>query len=49
MLMETLRKTLQEMGVNTLIGLIASNDDAQHFYRSLENAEIKDEGIWINL
>ena len=49
MLMDTLRKTLKEMGVNTLIGLIASNDGAQRFYRSLENAEIKDDGIWIDL
>ena len=34
---------------DTLIGLIASNEDAQHFYRSLPDSEIRDEGIWINL
>lgn len=33
----------------TLIGLIASNEDAQRFYRNLPCSEIKDEGIWIDL
>lgn len=47
--MQTLRERLKEMGADTLIGLIASNDEAQRFYRSLPGAEIKDEGIWINL
>ena len=48
-LMAALRAELAKQGVNTLIGLIASNPDAQRFYRSLSNAEIKDEGIWIDL
>ena len=48
-LMQTLRKELKEHGVDTLIGLIASNEDAQRFYRNPPNAEIKDEGIWIDL
>lgn len=49
-LMETLRKTLkQEYRVDTLIGLIAANEEAQRFYRSLDNAVIRDEGIWIDL
>ena len=48
-LMQTLRKELKAQGVDTLIGLIASNEDAQRFYRNLPNAEIKDEGIWIDL
>ncbi len=48
-LMLALRKTLHEQGVDTLIGLIASNDEAQRFYRSLENAKIRDEGIWIDV
>lgn len=48
-LMQTLRKELKERKADTLIGLIASNEDAQHFYRSLPDSEIKDEGIWINL
>ena len=48
-LMSELRKQLKSEGVNTLVALIASNDEAQRFYRSLENAEIRDEGIWIDL
>ncbi|MBP5342473.1 GNAT family N-acetyltransferase [bacterium] len=48
-LMNELRKLLKERGIDTLIGLIASNKDAQNFYRSLPNSEIKDEGIWIDL
>lgn len=48
-LMQTLRKELKERKADTLVGLIASNEDAQHFYRSLPDSEIRDEGIWINL
>lgn len=48
-LMTALRKELKTQGVDTLIGLIASNEDAQRFYRNLPNSEIKDEGIWIDL
>lgn len=48
-LMAELRRRLREAGADTLIGLIASNPEAQRFYRSLEGAEIKDEGIWIDL
>ncbi|MCQ2456859.1 MAG: GNAT family N-acetyltransferase [Clostridia bacterium] len=49
-LMTHLRKELKEQyHVDTLIGLIAGNPEAQHFYRSLSNALIRDEGIWIDL
>ena len=48
-LMTTLRSELKKQGIDTLIGLIASNEDAQRFYRNLPSAEIKDEGIWIDL
>lgn len=48
-LMETLRAELKKQGVDTLIGLIASNPDAQNFYRKLPNALIRDKGIWIDL
>lgn len=47
-LMTALRKELKQREVDTLIGLIDSGEDAGRFYRSLPNAEIKDEGIWIN-
>lgn len=49
-LMTALRKILkEEYGVNTLVGLIASNPEAQRFYHALPNALIRDEGIWIDL
>ena len=48
-LISELRRRLKEAGADTLIGLIASNPEAQRFYRSLENAIIRDEGIWIDL
>lgn len=49
-LMAHLRKELKETHhALTLSGLIAANEDAQRFYRSLEGALIRDEGIWIDL
>lgn len=49
-LMEHLRKALKKQySVSVLIGLIASNKDAQSFYRNLPNSLIRDEGIWIDL
>ena len=48
-LMTTLREKLKEKGADTLIGLIAKNDEAQRFYRSLKNSKIDDEGIWIEI
>lgn len=50
MLLAALRKCLkEEYQIDTLIGLIAGNPEAQRFYRGLENALIRDEGIWIDL
>ncbi len=48
-LMKELRVRLKAAGVDTLIGLIAANEEAQRFYRALEGATIRDEGIWIDL
>lgn len=47
MLMQALRDELKRRNIDTLIGLIASNEEAQRFYRSMKGAEIRDEGIWI--
>lgn len=48
-LLAELRRYLREQyQVDTLIALMASNDEAQRFYRSVENAEIRDEGIWMD-
>ena len=46
--MATLRKALAARGIDTLVGLIAANEEAQRFYRSMEKALIRDEGIWID-
>ncbi len=48
-LMSALREELKRQGIDTLIGLIASNEDAQRFYRSLPDSMIRDEGIWIDI
>ena len=47
-LMAALRRELSAQGVETLVGLIAANDEAQRFYRNMQNALIRDEGIWID-
>lgn len=47
-LMEELRKELANRGIDTLVGLIAANEEAQRFYRSMQKATIRDEGIWID-
>ena len=47
-LMAALCKELRLRGIDTLVGLIAANDEAQRFYRSMQNALIRDEGIWID-
>lgn len=49
LLMAKLREELKEKGVETLVGLIAANEEAQRFYRSLPDALIRDEGIWIDI
>ncbi|MBD5114706.1 MAG: GNAT family N-acetyltransferase [Ruminococcaceae bacterium] len=47
-LLAELRKILKnEYKVDTLIALMARNYEAQKFYRSIENADVHDEGIWI--
>lgn len=36
-------------GVDTLIALTASNDEAQRFYKSIAHSEMRDIGIWIDI
>ena len=48
-LLETLRYDLKERKVSLLIALMAQNDEAQRFYRSVDGASIHDEGIWIDI
>lgn len=48
-LLETLRAMLKARQMDTLIALTASNEEAQRFYKSVPNAQMRDVGIWIDL
>ena len=44
-----LRSRLKAEGIDTLIALTASNEEAQSFYRAVPDSEMKDTGIWIDI
>ena len=48
-LLGALRSELKSRDVSLLIALMAQNNEAQRFYRSVTGAAIHDEGIWIDL
>ncbi len=48
-LLTALRERLRSMGVQTLVALTASNDEAQRFYKSVPNSQMHDTGIWIDV
>lgn len=48
MLSELIQR-LKSQNIETLIALTASNDEAQRFYRSVPNSEMRDTGIWIDI
>ena len=48
-LLKTLREKGKEQGVGVLIALMANNDEAQSFYKGVENASMHDTGIWIDI
>ena len=48
-LLSALKSECRELGAGLLIALMANNDEAQRFYRSVENASIHDTGIWIDI
>ena len=48
-LMQSLRAELKKAGVDTLVGLIAANEEAQRFYHALPRAQVRDKGIWIDI
>ena len=48
-LLETLREILKNNHIDTLIALTASNEEAQRFYKSIPNSEMRDIGIWIDI
>lgn len=48
-LLSTLRAELKALGVDTLIALTASNEEAQRFYQSVPDSVMRDIGIWIDV
>ena len=43
------RADLAAEGIDTLIALTASNDEAQRFYKSVPDSSMHDIGIWIDI
>lgn len=48
-LLSELLQCLKEKDIETLIALTAANDEAQSFYKSVPNSEMKDIGIWVDI
>ena len=48
-LLEALKAECRKRGAGMLISLMASNEEAQRFYRHVENASVHDTGIWIEI
>ena len=48
-LLNALRAECKQQGVGVLIALMAENDEAQRFYRHVEDASIHDTGIWMDI
>ncbi len=48
-LLNALRAKCKEQGVGLLIALMANNDEAQSFYKHVEDASVHDTGIWIDI
>ena len=48
-MLSALKSELKSRRIDTLIALTASNEEAQRFYRSIPDSEMKDTGIWIDI
>lgn len=48
-LLDGLKEILKSKNIDTLIALTAANDEAQSFYKSIPNSEMRDIGIWIDI
>ena len=48
-LLGRLRQELKARGVDTLIALTASNEEAQRFYKHVPDSILRDTGIWIDV
>lgn len=44
-----LRKILKEKGLESLVAIVAGNEEAKKFYYSLENTKNGDEAVWIKM
>ena len=48
-LLNALRAECKKRGVGVLIALMANNEEAQSFYKNVEDASIHDTGIWMDI
>ena len=48
-LLEALRAALKGRGISTLVALTAANEEAQRFYKSIPDSQMRDVGIWIDI
>ena len=48
-LLKALLNELKVRGIDTLIALTASNEEAQRFYQAIPNSQMHDTGIWIDV
>lgn len=48
-LLQQLKKILKEKGIDTIIALTASNEEAQRFYKAIPDSKMGDIGIWIDI
>lgn len=48
-LLEALKEILKSKNIDTLIALTAANEEAQSFYKSIPDSEMRDTGIWIDI
>ena len=48
-LLDGLKEILKSKNIDTLIALTAANDEAQSFYKSIPDSEMRDIGIWIDI
>jgi GNAT superfamily N-acetyltransferase len=48
-LMNGMRSRLKAEGIDTLIALTASNEEAQSFYKAVPDSSMHDTGIWIDI
>ena len=48
-LMQGLRDRLKERNIDTLVGITASNEEAQRFYQSIGDSKMQDTAIWIDI